>query len=417
MIRVNNLSKRYRIFPNALARIKERLTPASVTFHREFWALREVSFEVDRGECLGVVGPNGSGKSTLLRILGRISAPTTGSVEIDGRLGTLLDLGLGFHPDLSGRENVKLNARFLGIDDAERDAHLDEMVAFAELGPFIDLPIRTYSTGMFVRLGFAAAACLNPDVLLIDEVLSVGDAYFQRKCLNRIEHLKGQGKTVLIVSHVLPILQRFCDRALWLHEGRARLCGETREVLREYERFSRQSDSMRLGSADTGAVPETQASGQPDAGIHANRRGTGEIVISDVEMLGADHEPRRHFTTGEQVSVRFTAHATIPVETPVFGLLLHAADGSLLFATETHHVDPCDVGPIEGRRRVEYSVGDLNLNRGTYYLSVATFREPQHPFWSNPADYHNQLYEFKVWSDKITHGHLNMRGHWRIEDA
>jgi ABC-type polysaccharide/polyol phosphate transport system ATPase subunit len=416
VVTVADLSKRYKIYPGVVAKIKDLLLPGGVPRYQEFWALRDIAFQMGQGECLGIIGANGSGKSTLLRILCGISKPTTGGYMIHGRVASLLDLGLGFHQELSGRQNVLLNAGFLGLEKKEIEGRIDEMIQFAELGEFIDLPIRTYSTGMFVRLGFAAAAGVDPDVLIIDEVLSVGDAYFQRKSLDKVERFKKLGKCILIVSHSMPVIQRFCERTLWLHEGRIKMFAETSQVTREYELFSWESYSRKFGDGDRGDLPGSSSTpinkDSGSAGTIGTRWGSGEIVITKVEMIGEDGNARWQFATGEKVKLRMTCCAPRPVKSPVFAMMVHSIEGFLLFATANYEVDPFDFGTIDGERCIEYVLDSLNLNRGSYFLSVGAFLEPDYPFWDKPADFHNQSHEFKIWSDTLEHGYLHMTGEW-----
>jgi ABC-type polysaccharide/polyol phosphate transport system ATPase subunit len=420
VIEAKNLSKKYIVYKNGLSRLRDWVVPATTAGKQEFWALRDVSFEIGSGECLGIIGSNGAGKSTLLRLLTGISKPTSGDLNVEGRIASLLELGVGFHLGLPGRENILLGARFLGLTMNEIEARVNEMIEFAELGQFIDQPMRTYSAGMFVRLGFAAVLAIDPEVLIIDEVLSVGDAYFQRKSLNRIEYFKDNGKTLVIVSHSMPIIQRFSDKTLWLHEGSVRLAGETRRVVKEYELFSREKDTMYLGSENradhpSDAVPHMEKNSE-DFRPLGSRWGTGEIRITRVEMVGKDPRSRWHFVTGETVTVRLHCDTKRPVDNPIFGLLVHAIDGTLLFATANYNIDPHDFGTIDDECCIEYTFDHLNLNKGTYFLSAAAFLEPDHPFWDRPADFHNQMYEFKMWSDKIEHGCIHMVGRWDIGD-
>ncbi|MBI4496596.1 MAG: ABC transporter ATP-binding protein, partial [Chloroflexi bacterium] len=200
----------------------------------EFWALRDVSFTVEGGRTLGIVGRNGSGKSTLLKLLARTLRPTSGAVQAEGRVFGLLELGTGFHPDLSGRDNVFLNGSFLGLSRREMSRRFDEIVSFAELERFIDTPVKHYSSGMYMRLGFSVAVHVEPDILIIDEVLAVGDARFQEKCLGVLDRFRQEGRTLLLVSHDLDLVQRFCDRAVYLHQGAVRGLGPTRAVVRQY---------------------------------------------------------------------------------------------------------------------------------------------------------------------------------------
>ncbi len=420
MIKVANVSKKFKIYSDGFSRLKDWLTPRSLRFHQEFWALREISFDLEEGGSLGIIGSNGAGKSTLLKILSGISKPTAGNFNVEGRIASLLDLGLGFHSELSGRENIILSARFLGLKDEEIKTRLEMMIEFAELGKFVDLPIRTYSTGMFVRLGFAVAAGVDPDVLIIDEVLSVGDAYFQRKSLNRVEYLKGLSKTIVMVSHSMPIIQRFCDKTLWLNEGRIMAFGETNRVVKEYELFSKRREEMKLGTkVEEVHLTDMSLENKEDRGhlkMLETRWGTGEIEITRVEMVGEEERPKWHFSTGERLKIRLFYHAHKPIDDPIFGLLLHGIDGTLVFATANYNIDPYNFGRIDNKGCVEYTLDQLNLNKGTYFLSVAAFLKPDHPFWSNPADFHHQMYEFRVWSEKIEHGFVHLIGNWGVNE-
>lgn len=420
MIRASEISKRYKIYNNAYLRLLDWLTPSSLKFYREFWALDKISFEFNRGESLGIIGTNGAGKSTLLKILCGISKPTGGGYSVDGRIASLLDLGLGFHPELSGRENIIMSARFLGLKDEEILPRLDEMIKFAELDSFIDLPIRTYSSGMYVRLGFAVAAGIDPDVLIIDEVLSVGDAYFQRKSLNRVEYLMEMGKNIVIVSHAMPIIQRFCTKTLWLHKGKMMALGDTGVVVKEYELFSRKKEELIFGVNTAGesknskdAAKIKKEKGQVFKQLDS-RWGSGEIIIINVEMIDKGGELKWYFATGEPVIIRLHYHIPEKVSEPVFGIMIHGLDGVMIYATSNYNIDPYDFGELEGDGIVEFTLDELNLNKGTYYLSVGAYLKPDHPFWDNPSDFHNQMYEFKIWSDKIEHGYIHMKGSWRI---
>jgi lipopolysaccharide transport system ATP-binding protein len=248
------------------------------------WALREVSFEVKRGEALGIVGRNGAGKSTLLKVLARITHPTTGSVRLRGRLASLLEVGTGFHPDLTGRENIFLNGTMLGMTRREIEGRFDEMVEFADLGTFIDTPVKRYSTGMHLRLGFAVAAHLEPDILLADEVLAVGDAEFQRRCLGKMREVAGGGRTVLFVSHNLGAVSSLCSRAIWLELGRLQMDGPVARVLTAY------SDSVR-------GRERVDLSGRVD------RRGDGRLRFTSVEFRTPDGEPTTSVAAGDDLLI------------------------------------------------------------------------------------------------------------------
>ena len=237
MISIQNVSKLYRIYEKPSGRLKEILLRGRRKYHRDFWALEDVSLEVATGEVVGIIGRNGAGKSTLLQIVSGILAPTRGDVRVEGRVTALLELGSGFNHEYTGRENILLSGQILGFSEAEMKRRLDVIVKFAELEAFVDQPVKTYSTGMMMRLAFAAAIHVDPDVLILDEALSVGDVYFQRKSFDRIEHFRRSGKTVLFVSHDPQLVQRLCSRALWLEEGKIAMVGRARDVVTAYQAF------------------------------------------------------------------------------------------------------------------------------------------------------------------------------------
>src|SRR6476661_6598801 len=240
MIKVDSISKLYRIYERPSDRLKEILLRGRRKLHRDFWALKDISLEVRTGEAVGVIGRNGAGKTTLLQIIAGILQPTTGDVRVEGRVTALLELGSGFNPEYTGRENILLSGQILGFTEQEMRSRLDVIVDFAELSGFVDQPVKTYSTGMLMRLAFASAIHVDPDVLIVDEALSVGDVYFQRKSLDRMDYFRKAGKTVLFVSHDPQLVQRFCSRALWLEAGRVAMSGPTREVVTAYQAFCMQ---------------------------------------------------------------------------------------------------------------------------------------------------------------------------------
>src|SRR5687768_13610059 len=261
-----------------------------------FWALRDVSFTLQRGRTLGVVGRNGSGKSTLLKLLSRTMRPTSGQIDVEGRVFGLLELAAGFHPDLSGRENVFLNGTFLGLSRAEMSSRLDEIVRFAELERFIDTPVKHYSSGMYMRLGFSIAVSVDPDVLVIDEVLAVGDAAFRQKCFGALAEMKGRGKTILFVTHDASAVRRFCDEALWLDAGRVRAHGEASTVLKEYlaETTSTHGEAAVFGARARDPLAEPG----------------GAVSIEAVETLDSLSRPERYFRPGDELRVRVHYRAT-----------------------------------------------------------------------------------------------------------
>jgi len=342
----------------------------------EFWALRDVSFTVSQGETVGLIGPNGAGKSTALKLISRIIEPTSGRIEVSGRVGALLELGAGFHPDLTGRENIYLNGSILGLSRAQIRRKLDEIVAFAELERFIDVPVKHYSSGMYVRLGFSVAVHIAPEILLVDEVLAVGDAAFQRKCLDRINYLRREGVTILFVSHSAETVRAICSRALWLGDGRLVADGSAESVV---TRYLDRSWAAEEGTLRAGHHPED------------HRWGSGEVRIVGVRLLDGSGQERQQFQVGEPLTVEMRYWAEKRVERPVFGLAIHRSDGMHITGPNTQFAGH-EIPWVEGEGAVQYAVSSLPLLEGTYYISVAVHNWE----YSRMYDYHDRLYPFRV---------------------
>jgi lipopolysaccharide transport system ATP-binding protein len=337
-----------------LERVRPRASGGSPS---TFWALRDVSFEVGRGEVLGIIGRNGAGKSTLLKILSRITEPTDGEVRLNGRVGSLLEVGTGFHPELTGRENIFLNGAILGMRRREIRAQFDAIVEFAEVERFIDTPVKRYSSGMYVRLAFAVAAHLNTDILVVDEVLAVGDAAFQKRCLGTLGDVARSGRTVLFVSHNMGQIQRLCTRAIVLREGQVVQTGTAEECVRDY-----------LAAAQTSTDGRADLT-LPDVG----RRGTGLARFTRAELLQMNGSPASEFCFGEPMRIRLHLHADVPLESVVLGFSFIAADGTELQGAAVHDgglASDLEAGP----GTFECVVDPMLLVPGRYYLRGAVFR-------------------------------------------
>ena len=317
-----------------------------------FWALRDVSFALERGRTLGVIGRNGSGKSTLLKLLSRTMPPTSGSITADGRVFGLLELAAGFHPDLSGRENVFLNGTFLGLSRREMAGRLDEIVRFSELERFIDTPVRHYSSGMYMRLGFAIAVSVDPDVLVIDEVLAVGDASFRQKCFAALARMKEQGKTILFVTHDASAVRRFCDEALWLDAGEVRAHGDAGEVLQQYlsETTSTHGEATAFGARARDPLAES----------------SGPLRIDAVETLDSLSRPERYFRPGDALTVRVRCSSSAAVSGAALAVALHRADGLYVWSARSAGEDLAQ-GDVARECRLE----SLPLAAGEYIVSAA----------------------------------------------
>ena len=360
-IEVQGLSKRYRLGGIQHSQmLRERLTGmikrpfwGGMKERESIWALRDVSFKADEGEVIGIVGRNGAGKSTLLKILSRITYPTSGEVKVHGRVASLLEVGTGFHDELTGRENVHLNGSILGMRKREVEERFDAIVDFAGVKQFIDTPIKHYSSGMRLRLGFSVAAHLEPDVLIVDEVLAVGDAGFQKKCIQAMEGLRNSGRTVLFVSHNLAAVENLCSRAIWIDGGKIRLDGPVKQGIEAYM-----------------ASFAGEASGGADLVDGEGRLGNGDVRYTRIEYLGMDGTPSILTRSGDSLVIRFHYHAKKTVRFPSFGFRLYTGMGTLVTETGNvlHGTDIPEVKPGDGF--IDVQISSLNLLPAQYYFSL-----------------------------------------------
>lgn len=406
MVLFENVSKRFilrhersRSFQEAFINIWNRRNRT----REEFWAIRDVSFEVGERGTFGIIGENGSGKSTALKLITRIIDPTSGRVKVQGKVAALLELGAGFHQDLSGRENIFLNGSILGMTDKEMKARFDEIVEFSELERFIDTPVKHYSSGMYTRLGFAVAISVDPDILVIDEVLSVGDEAFQRKCIDKIREIKERGKSIILVSHNLQIVKDLCAEAIWLEAGAARAQGPSHKVVDEYLQGANRKNKARLEGA--------QGKGYSDA-EETRRWGTREVEITAVEFLNGAGLPETVFDTGDSMLVRMRYRAKRRVEKPVFGIAIHRADNLHINGPNTKTSD-YPIEWVEGEGIVEYLVPSLPFLEGSYRFSAVVYDYS----CIHPYDHHDRMYIFTVQPKtmKERNGFLHIPCQWRLE--
>ncbi len=416
-IEATGVTKVYRRFSNRrqFATLKSALLKGTVLRDlrpdETFAAVRNVSFKVPQGTTYGIIGRNGSGKSTMLKLVAGITKPTEGRVDVKGRISALIELGAGFHPEISGRENVFINGIMLGLSKREITRRFDEIVEFAELQDFIDAPVKTYSSGMYVRLGFAVAINVDPDVLLIDEVLAVGDESFTHKCLDKFAEFRRRGKTILLVTHALGLVEKFCDDVLWLDGGRIRGEGDPRRVVSAYKTDVARTEEQNLAASDARAreraeqaAPEpppadTAVPGKPGPAGEAppnmfmateGRWGSREVEIVAVRILGVDGAPRQVYQSGEAATIEMTVRAHEPVEEVVFGVGVFNVDGVCCYGTNTD-IEEIEVAPFSGEQRLSFHIKSLDMVEGTYKLDVAAHREDGYSY-----DYHRLLYSFRV---------------------
>jgi lipopolysaccharide transport system ATP-binding protein len=343
--------------------------------HKSFLALKDINLSIRRGEVFGLIGHNGAGKTTLLKLVARVMRPTSGRVWVNGRVAPLLELGAGFHPELTGRENIFLNGAILGFSRREMAEKLPHIIDFAELRDFIDAPMRSYSSGMWARLGFAVATDTQPDILIIDEVLAVGDEAFQRKSIERIFQYRDRGATVLLVSHSMSMVESLCHRVAWLDHGRILVVGTAAEVVGQY----------RERGARLAVEVESPIN-------HRDRRwGNRKIEITAVHMLNDEHHEQITFHTGQSWNVEIEYYAHQPVPSPVFGIGIHRHDGLHITGPNTAQAG-LSLPVLQGAGVIRFQVPQLSLLEGLYEVSVAALNHED----TEMFDYHDRLYPFHV---------------------
>jgi lipopolysaccharide transport system ATP-binding protein len=411
-IHVDGVSKRFR---RQTVQPSTTLKSAIVDFLRgrkvvesptTFQALKEVTFAVPSGHTLGIIGRNGSGKSTLLKLLAGIYRPDRGKIVVHGKVGALLDLGAGFHPEFSGRENILINGIVLGLSKREVRQLLDAIIRFAELEAFIDEPVKTYSVGMYMRLGFSVAIHADPDVLLIDEILAVGDEGFFQKCYDKLATFRRRGKTIILVSHELSMVSRWCDTVVWLEDGRVREQGMPQRVIDLYrQHVAAQEAEVAVGEHIRIAAEVSQAPGVETA----NRWGSREIEIVSVKMLHPSGQEQYVYQSGDPVRVVIHYRVHRPVPDTVFGIALMRSDGLWCYGTNTA-VEDISLPPLGEEGNVEILLEHLDFVAGTYSLDIAV-----HAMDGYPYDYHHGLYSFTVKSDLQEVGVCRIPHTWAIK--
>jgi len=372
-----------------------------------FWALRDVSFDVEPGQLVGIVGSNGAGKSTLLRLIGGVGHPDKGNVKIQGRVAALLELGTGFHSELTGRENVFVSGVIAGLTRRQVTQRLDSIVAFSELEPFIDSPLRTYSTGMQMRLAFAIGVHTKPDVLLIDEVLAVGDLAFQQKCLARISQFKADNCAIVLVSHDLGQIRRLCDKALWLRCGRLLAQGEPEAVI---EQYVAEMETETRRKTPTEWPVRTTPEGK-ELRVHENRFGSMELEIVSVRMFDRQGRPAIELRSGDPLHVEIDYSAPQRIEAPVFSVTISTEDGQACTDLSTAAAG-VTLPMLEGEGRITLHFERLDLNGGRYYVDVGAYKQN----WDYAYDCHWHSYSITVLPTDNKKGFLHPPHSWEFGD-
>jgi ABC-type polysaccharide/polyol phosphate transport system ATPase subunit len=402
-VRLRGVSRSFRLVHERNLTLKETLLRRQRTRATQLWALRNLDLDVAPGEALGVIGQNGAGKSTLLKVIAEILPPQAGTVEVGGTVASMLELGAGFHPDFTGRENVYMNAAIHGLSEAEVDSRFEEIVEFSELSGFIDMPVKSYSSGMHMRLAFAVASHVNPDVMLLDEVLAVGDESFQRKCYGRMFAYRRRGGTLVFVSHDPASIERLCDRAILLIDGEIAADGLPHEVVAEYHR--------RLVEAEAGAIVGAQAVEAAPVEDDPQVWGTREVTIRAVRLVGPDG-PGERFMSGDPLTIEIDVEADRTVETPNFGVAVHTVDGTLCYGTNTR-LDSLPTIPIRGTATASFSVPALHLHEGRFSLTVAVTSHDERTVFH----WLDRWIEFSVFQRGSGLGPVDITGHWSLRAA
>ena len=391
-IHVEHVSKKFKVFFDKGIYLKERVLHRSRNRYEVRNVLKDVSFDVKKGEAIGIIGENGCGKSTMLKLLSKIMYPDSGKIETHGRLSALIELGAGFHPDMSGRENIYTNAAIFGLSKAEIDSRLQAIIDFSELGDYIDNPVRTYSSGMYMRLAFSVAISVDADILLIDEILAVGDLAFQAKCFNKLREIKRNGTTIVIVSHALSQIEQICERSYWINDGLICMEGLPRDVHPRYmEYMANKNAGPRKAAAQPESVPQEPApqeaqqepQAQPDSAPEERKRwGSGEATMRSVKVLDSEGHERYHFSPMERFTVRIGYTAKAQLENSVVGIAIYKSDLTYMYGTNSL-IDMSQPITLHEQGTIDLEIDYLPVANDSYTIDLALHRPDgfNYDFW------------------------------------
>jgi len=407
MIEAKNLTKTYPLFRSPAQRAQYFLSMGYAGKPGRLEVLRDISFSVGKGESVGIIGENGAGKSTLLKLVAGASPLTYGSLEVKGRVAALLELGVGFYPELTGRENISLYLRLFQTDGEQPGALVSSRISlieqFAELGDYFDRPVRTYSTGMQMRLAFSAASFVEPEILIVDEALAVGDAYFQQKCLDKIDAFRKEGVSILFVSHSMPLVEMFCNRAVFLQDGQIAASGAVTDVVREYEQYVAKSRGLLVKKEGGGDVeecvvmhnaPSPEAIKSPDSSdgndsvienctassqTIGSVYGNGKIRFTNIATADEDGNIKSRFRAGEVIRIILDYEAARNYPDAVFGVSIFRIDGIYVTGTNNYEIDPYPLQVEKGKGTAIVDIGPMNLHNGVFFLTTSVYTEPQAP--------------------------------------
>ncbi|MGD0034325.1 ABC transporter ATP-binding protein [Paenibacillus illinoisensis] len=403
-ISIKNVTKSFKIFTERTATLKDRIVKRRKNNFEKFFALKNVSLQIEKGQTVGFMGRNGSGKSTLLKLLTGILHPDSGEIVVKGKVSSLLELGAGFHPDFTGRENIFMNAAILGLSKKEIKSKLEEIISFSELNEYIDNPVRNYSSGMYMRLAFSVAIMVEPDVLLIDEVLAVGDAAFQQKCMDQLLKMRSKGTTIVFVSHDLGAMEKLCDRVVWINKGMVTSDGQPKKVIDQYLSYLAEEENKRLldeSSANSSKINKTadELLGSKDLmekeeETDPQRWGNRLVEITNVYFTDANHQDKFSFLSEDEMIIKIKYRGIEKVKKPIFGLAIHTVDQIHCYGTNTF-IDYYNINYIYPNEEglIQFKIPSLNLCSGSYLVTAAV-----HDEHGNQFDFHDKKYSFKVTS-------------------
>ncbi|MEE0464511.1 MAG: ABC transporter ATP-binding protein [Lachnospiraceae bacterium] len=415
-IEVRNVSKHFKVFYDKGNELKERM----LFWKRNKFELRKVldniSFSIKKGEAVGLVGKNGCGKSTTLKLLTKIIYPSSGSIELKGRVSSLIELGAGFHPDMSGRENIYINASIFGLTKKEIDERIEDIIDFSELRDYIDNPVRTYSSGMYMRLAFSVAINVNADVLLIDEILAVGDANFQAKCFNKLREIKKSGVTIVIVSHSLGQIELFCDKSIWIKEGHVEMIGEPKDVHLKYLDYMNELQQAKLDEENVNWILEQNKIGDEELdkykfppSMKGDHSGDARAVFVEKALVDADGNEKYTFETGESFKMKLKYRLRQKIEDTVFGFGIFRADGLWVHGTNTR-IDRFSNFDIDKDGGYSVQFNDVNLIPGKYWIDITIEYGD-----GIPVDYYRHAIEFNVVSHLTDVGVVRFDHEWELD--
>jgi len=418
VIKVDNVSKKFKLFYDRPMSLKEQILRGSKGAYTDFYALKDVSFEIKKGSTVGLIGQNGSGKSTMLKIINRTMFPDTGKVFVKGKVSSLIELGAGFHPELSGRENIYTNATIFGFKKDEIDARLPEIIRFSELENFIDNPIRTYSSGMYARLAFSVAINVDADVLLVDEILGVGDMNFQAKCANRIFEMRKKGTTILMVTHDMGTIDRLCDYAVFLNGGEKIAEGVPKHMEKKYVEFmsDRQEERRKNEEEREAEVEKSTLEDESDGRLAitelGDHFGNGDLVITSCEMFNEAGKNRRSFNTGDNILLRVSYTSQIPPEElkPNIGFAVSSINGTHIYGTNTD-IDGITEIKLQEEGIIEIKLCNIKLLSGDYTIGIAV----ENIETKGTYDHYHKIAEFKVYSTTYDVGLMRIEHEFLVD--